>query len=253
MTTIGSTMRDAMDQDQATVAGERGSVPPHAEVPSGDAAAAAARRQAATAYVQVLRRGRRQAELVKAMLERLAAGSDDVDRGAAAAGWVARFAADEGWVTGDYWRRRGPRLLLSRWALEHDVDHEAIDTWQRSRREDATATTPEVEQQRTEDTPDRAPVDPRGPQRRARDHDVAIDVLFGHLRGPEPDVEQTLWAARRAVEFAIDEGWARGPLWLAYGPQLLLAEWALRNGVRNADVGAALAASAAAEDDGDTD
>jgi hypothetical protein len=80
-------------------------------------------------YQAVRRRGWRQLDAIRALMNQLTEGEADLDKGAEAARQVATFALTEGWATGPLWVAYGPQFLLTRWAVQHHVDTQELDSY----------------------------------------------------------------------------------------------------------------------------
>ncbi len=204
--------------------------------------------QVATVYQHVLKRGRRQAELVKAMVEHDAGSSGDLDAGIRAARRTAGFVAAEGWVVGRVWAVNGPQWLLARWALDHDVTSADIGRRMaelRGQARDKRASGGDRGSNAAAAGSSAASPAVRGRNRelvRRRREAEAMDVLFQHLLAGDRGVEDAMEAAQRTAQFAIEEKWVSGSLWHAYGMQLILARWAVGQGVSPSDIDMAMAA-----------
>lgn len=196
-------------------------------------------------YAHVLRRGRRQAELVKALVDCAAGGSNDLDAGRRAAHRTAAFVRAEGWVTGSAWSVYGPRWLFARWALDREVPASALSEQLSVLREQETDRRAAATASRSSDERDRregeAVSSGAGGRRmrslaEGRRRGEALDVLFTHLLSEDEGIEGAMEAAQRTAQFAVEEGWARGSLWVAYGMQLIMARWAMEHGVSSQEI-----------------
>jgi hypothetical protein len=61
---------------------------------------------------------------------------------------------------------------------------------------------------------------------------ATLQRQVGEAIGDSTDLRTAQAAATKAARLAWERGWARGPIWLAVGPQLLLLDWAVSHGVR---------------------
>ncbi len=77
----------------------------------------------------------------------------------------------------------------------------------------------------------------------------ALQALMSLRAGDAGDVAQAARAADQLARFALTEGWATGPVWVARSAQLLLARWALEHGVTLEEVRGVLASAAPGESD----
>ena len=76
----------------------------------------------------------------------------------------------------------------------------------------------------------------------ARREADALEVLFQHLLADDPGIEDAVEAAQRTAQFAVQERWLGGSMWHAYGMQLVLARWAITQGVASSDIDLVMAA-----------
>ena len=67
---------------------------------------------------------------------------------------------------------------------------------------------------------------------------VVVKGMMERRTAGAAELDGALAAARRTAAFIARQGWIRGPVWLGYGPQWLLARWALDQGLSSADIAA---------------
>jgi hypothetical protein len=202
-------------------------------------------RRLASAQAAAVQQGRRQFELLVRLLgHRVQDGGGDLEAAVAAARRTARFAGTEGWVQGPAWTAYGTEWLLATWALRHGhTSAEVGDTLRglderaRQRRREAAqaAGTEEIDAPAGVAEARRARAVRRARRgaalRRGLEQVEALDTLLRELTEGSDDLERAVPAAGRAAAFATGEGWVLGTVWSAAGPQLLLARWALEQGI----------------------
>lgn len=200
-------------------------------------AAQALQRQLAAVQAEQLQRGRRQADLVYAMLERaIERTGGTVVAAIPASRRIAGFIRTEGWITGPAWSAFGTRWLVSTWALRNDFTEADVTQALHEVRSAAPQREPVGDQVPQGDTPPEGRnAQPRRrlvERRRGQDQGTALHILVDHLTEANGGgVAAAASAARSAAQFAAVEGWAAGPLWSVAGLQLLLSSWALREAV----------------------
>lgn len=206
-------------------------------------------RKMAALYGLQVKRGERQLQVVRELMARGTKGQSDLDRAIQAARRTAAFVGRERWVTGPMWAAYGPHWLLARWALDHDFSSSDISN--QIKEFFTSSSTGEGEESGTAANADPASAPTAAAKaeaqrrrqlilRRGSDQVQALSALFHHLLQGSDDVEQGVRAATHAARFAIAENWAGGSLWMAYGMQLLLARWALEQGISSEQIATAL-------------
>lgn len=206
-------------------------------------------RKMAALYGLQVQRGERQLQVVRELMARGTKGQSDLDLAIQAARRTAAFVGRERWVTGPMWAAYGAHWLLARWALDYqfsskDISYQIKEFFTSSSTGEGEESGAATNTDPTSDSTDASSAEARRRRlsiiRRGSDQVQALSALFHNLLQGSGDVEQGILAATQASRFAMAEKWAGGPLWMAYGMQLLLGRWALEQGISSEQIATTL-------------